>query len=276
MSNESKKYLTTEWQPISDLTPVKEDISEYGYSAEYIEANKLKDKKDFHCSSSITGRVNYHEHLEVKQKGNTVLFRENDNYEYTDSPEKFYTQHGLFINHNNGEFSSWLETENGFELNGNFCDMFDCGEYSYAVSNLMHLGLGHLKIVKIKANLQYEILYDTYTFESWHCLEYIGYFRNDRGAVIIASGFTEAETEQNEERNFQNKTLLFQISKNGDFGIIKEWNFSISSPNSMVKKENFLYFGQNKMVTRLDLSNGEISYYTNKSAEELASLGELW
>lgn len=30
-------------------------------------------------------------------------------------------------------------------VDGNYCDMFDCGEYCYAISNLMHLGLGEFK-----------------------------------------------------------------------------------------------------------------------------------
>lgn len=35
---------------------------------------------------------------------------------------------------------------------------------------------------------------------------------------------------------------------------------------------DYVYFGQNKMVTRLNLTAGEVEYYTDKSDEELAVL----
>ena len=42
----------------------------------------------------------------------------------------------------------------------------------------------------------------------------------------------------------------------------------------MVEHEGIVYFGQNKMVTRLNVENGEVAYFTNKSDEELDALVE--
>ena len=67
---------------------------------------------------------------------------------------------------------------------------------------------------------------------------------------------------------------MLQIDYSGSCTIIREWNYCISSPNSMVEFEGFVYFGQNKMVTRLNVETGEIAYFTNKSNEELDALVE--
>lgn len=281
METKRKKYVS-EWKPVSELTPVEKDISEYGYSKEYIEKNDLEAQKGFYRSSGITGRVSFYEPLELKTDGEDVLFRENDGYEEK-IPEKFRTQHGVFANHNNGEFISWLEKDennaektDSFYISGNYCDMFDCGVYSYAVSNLMHMGLGAFNIVRISSDLQYKVSYDTFNFDKWPRLEYLGRFRNDLGFVLAASGYIEDEPDINGDRVFHDKTILFQIGSDGSFSIIKEWNIQISSLTGMVKKDNYLYLGENKMITRVDLSSGEISYYTNKSAEELDDLKPLW
>ena len=37
----------------------------------------------------------------------------------------------------------------------------------------------------------------------------------------------------------------------------------------------FLYFGQNKMVTRLNMETDEITFFTNKNDDEIAALVEL-
>ena len=55
-----------------------------------------------------------------------------------------------------------------------------------------------------------------------------------------------------------------------------EWNMFISSSNSMVAVGNYVYFGQNKMVTRLNVLTGETAFFTNKSDEEIDALVKMW
>ncbi len=283
-----------EWRPVSELRQVEENISSFGYVKEFIDEHKLHEKKSPHVTNGITGQVNFFEPIELKENSSIIFYRENDNYIQMDKPEKFDTQYGTFNNHNNGEFTSWLGKDNydglpekdkkihhllgrgDFYIEGNFCDMFDCGEYTYAVSNLMHMGLGRFKIVRIDRNLESTILYDNSSFDEWTCLEYDGRFKNENGFVIIASGFLKLERGQDEKRNFQDKTLLFQIDNNGNCSISQEWEIKISSPNSMAVLGSYVYFGQNKMVTRLNLTSGELAYFTNKNNEELAVLKKMW
>ena len=42
-----------------------------------------------------------------------------------------------------------------------------------------------------------------------------------------------------------------------------------------IDKDLEVYFGHNKMVTRLDINTGEFAYFTNKSDEELAALNNI-
>ncbi len=69
--------------------------------------------------------------------------------------------------------------------------------------------------------------------------------------------------------------MLFLIDNNGNCDITHEWKIKISSPNSIAILNGVVYFGQNKMVTRLNLTSGEITYFTNKSTAELAELKKI-
>ena len=274
MTNDSEKIIS-EWRPVSELRMIEENISEFGYSKKFIDENGLNGRKSPHCSNGLSGRVNFFEPIEVKEDGGEVFFRENEERKHMEEPEIFQTQYGIFNNHNNGEFISWLGKDD-FYIEGNFCDMFDCGEYTYAISNQMHMGLGLFKIVRISQNLESVVMYDNYSPDDWICLKYDGRFRNEKGYIIIASGFSELNRNQDGERNFQDKTLLFQIDNDGNCSIAQEWKVKISSPNSIAVLDGLAYFGQNKMVTRLNLSSGEITYFTNKSDAELAALKKMF
>lgn len=118
------------------------------------------------------------------------------------------------------------------------------------------MGLGIFKIMRIDKNLEAVAMYENYRSNDHTRLEYAGRFTNADGYMVIASGSRELERKA-EKREFQDITILFQIDKNGKCEISKEWNFSISSANSMVAVGDYVYFGQNKMVTRLNTLTGE-------------------
>ena len=104
---DTKGKHISEWKPVSELRPVGKDISYLGYTKEYIQINRLKETKRYHCASS-TGVINFFEPIEVKSEKGIVYYRENDNHVHRDVPDYFDTQFGRFNNHNNGEFLSWL------------------------------------------------------------------------------------------------------------------------------------------------------------------------
>lgn len=100
----------------------------------------------------------------------------------------------------------------------------------------------------------------------------VGRFRNEKGYVLITSGFIRLDREPPENPIYQEKTILFQADPDGMLSKYREWGIEISSSNSIAVVRNQIYFGQNKMVTQVDLSSGEMKYYTNKNDEELAAL----
>lgn len=157
-----------------------------------------------------------------------------------------------------------------FFIEGNYREVLDCGEYVIAISNLMHLWLGLLRIIRIDKNYKTMTLYDSRT--NGLCLEYIGYYKNERGIVIMTSGHTDNLQSQDGMLPHRPKTILFQITNYGDCFIEKEWDISIDSPNSFVYLNGTVYFGQNKQVTLLNTTSGETEFYTNKSEEELSAL----
>ena len=290
MNEDNERHLS-EWRPISELRQIDNDISSLGYNKEFIDSHHLSGKKFTHASNLIAGATNYFEPIEVKEKAGTVFWRENENCTRISKPESFMTQFGKFNNHNNGEFFSWLGRDDykglperekqirhllgrdDFYIEGNYCDMFDCGAYSYAVSNLMHMGLGRFKIVRIDESLHYDILYDNSSMKKeLSCLKYFGRFRNEKGYVLITSGFIRLDREPPENPIYQEKTILFQADPDGVLSKYREWGIEISPSNSIAVVRNQIYFGQNKMVTQVDLSSGEMKYYTNKNDEELAAL----
>ncbi len=118
-------------------------------------------------------------------------------------------------------------------------------------------------------------MYENYQNNDYIRLEYAGRFKNVEGYVVIASGSREVER-KGDKREFQDITMLFQIDENGNCDGSREWNISVSSANSMVAVGDYVYFGQNKMVTRLNILTGEMAFFTNKTDEELAALVDMW
>ena len=278
------KGHTAEWQPISALRPVDMDISDYAYSKEYIAKHNLLDAKRPLWTNTRDGRINFYEPIEVMAMDGKVFFRINENRKIDRAPDHFDTQFGRFNNHNHGEFHSWLGRD-GYEglsaeerkvyallgrddyfIEGNYCDMFDCGEYSYAISNLLHLGLGRFKIVQIDQKLETATMYENGWGSDILRLAYLGRYENNLGFVVIASGH---------DKQKRGITLLFLIDRSGTCTISQEWDFSITSISSLAVVDGIVYFGQNKMVTCLNVKSGEITYLTNKSEEELAVLKEF-
>ena len=276
------------WQDFSDLNQIDYDISEYGYSKEYIELYSLL--KRYHYRSMTPAKVNLAEPIEVIKKKGRILWRNNETYQRTKEPEMFLTQNGRFLNHNHGEFRSWLEiADEGSDkhktrlfdgtiksIEGNFCDMFDCGKFSFAISNCTHMGLGYFSIIRISEDLEIKTVYTNKHLTNRPSFTYAGRFRNSIGWGIIASGFIFPDVWQLREGIFEKITQVFQIDEEGKCSVLKKWDVQISDSNSVAFLDNYAYFGQNRMVTRFNLETGEMSFFTNKSEEELSVLSKMY
>lgn len=205
-------------------------------------------------------------------------------YTQTDIPQAFETQFGTFNNYNHGEFASWLAKddyqnyqEKGrsiFHIQGNYRDMFDCGKYSYAISNLTHGNLGLFKIIRIDQYFNAMVMYDNCINHYDTILKYVGRFENKEGYGVIASGCRSLEC-MGEKRELHDITVLFQIDENGNCVKSNEWEISLSNASSMAVVGDYLLSAQNEMVMRLNMLTGEIVFFTDKTVEDMAALEKI-
>jgi len=290
MSAKHKGFIS-EWMPVSKLRPVEADISDCYYPDEYAEAKGPNKKKCTKCVN-CEGYFCYHEALEVKLQGMSVLFRQNDALRPAKPQERFETQVGSFRNNSLYECVDWLsfpimmsENQNeAFKISaqnhrcdmpcipGKFQDMFDCGAYTFAVESYQYRGSAIFSLIRIDRNAMVIPIYRSPV--GFHSVpEYIGKYRDGDGYVVIASGYNcpgfESGDGNTRVKIFHPKTLLFRMSPDGCCKNYGEWDIRISPAYNFVVAKRHVWFGQNKMVTRLDLDTGELKYFTNMTDEEM-------
>lgn len=258
-----------------------------GYKNDYIMETGLNKERRYDWQTPKA--VCFLEPLEVKVEGEDVYWRENETRTDNDIPDYFHTQLGYFSNYNNGEFDSWLawprkegpsdeSTDSYFNcfIEGNFCDMFDLGDYIYAIDNNTCWGLGDFRIVKIDRNLKHEAIYDNDQMNSNLSLFFLGRYEKGDDCYVLASGWYDKGWGDDVVERFNYKTIIFCIGGNGEFHVVNEWETKIPFANSFVVADDYAYIGHNKMITRLNLVTGETEFYTNKSSEEIAAMVEVY
>lgn len=78
-----------EWRPDSELKQIEENISEFGYSKEFITKNRLYDKKSLHMSNMKTEQADSFELINVKEDCGVVFYCENEKRVHMKKPEVF-------------------------------------------------------------------------------------------------------------------------------------------------------------------------------------------
>lgn len=128
------------WKDFSTLRKIDADLSWGRCSREYALEHHWFDKLKTRSENGDGSLIVFSDPYEVKLQEGRVMYRESYDFDH-ESPEFFDTQFGRFKNYDYGEFGGHLQRKK-FKLGGNFVDVFDFGDYVYAVSNLMHLSLG--------------------------------------------------------------------------------------------------------------------------------------
>ena len=191
----------------------------------------------------------------MREEGGEIFWRENGRFACFRPPERFETQHGSFENHDRGEFGGWLESAGDPErlrIFGNFCDMFDCGAYSFAVSNLMHRGAGDFWLMRIDAGLNSAAVFSNKAISGrdfdirrvggsegrWRSFdyEYLGRFRNGRGYALLLRGWKRVEG-----YGTRHRTLLLQTGPEGGCSVDGEWETKLSSAYSLAVRRLRLF-----------------------------------
>lgn len=75
---------------------------------------------------------------------------------------------------NNGEFGGELITPKG-SLYGNFVEVFECCNKTYAIDSCNHMGMGHVKIYTFSDDVKEVELYSTKDFWNEEPSEQISY-----------------------------------------------------------------------------------------------------
>ena len=76
--------------------------------------------------------------------------------------------------------------------------------------------------------------------------------------------------------NTVDEPLLLQIDQEGNCKILKKWDFSLLHSTNIAMDDKYIYFGQNNMITKLNLKTGERVYLTNKDDETLKEMIPLF
>lgn len=106
-------------------------------------------------------------------------------------------------------------------------------------------------------------------------LSYLGRFELDGTSIVLATGFRQKESARKGEWAYEYETLVFQID-GGGCELRYGWPFEMTRPTSLVFDENYAYLGGNRVVSRVNLSDGHVAFYTNKSEDDLKALRPVW
>ena len=259
------------WKDFSTLRKIDADLSWGRCSREYALEHHWFDKLKTRSENGDGSLIGFSDPYEVKLQEGRVMYRESYDFDH-ESPEFFDTQFGRFKNYDYGEFGGHLQRTK-FKLGGNFVDVFDFGDYVYAVSNLMHLGLGMFALYQIGKKLKASCLFATRCFdlEVAETFQYLGRSEDADSVYLYLSGdvryFKEAEIPQPHD-----KSIILEIKRDGSFAVAKEYDYEFGSANSVARIGNRLYLGRNYMVSVVDLETGEKEFYTDKPTDAVEEL----
>lgn len=277
------------WKPVSELKVC---------GAECVEVKGSRDKRDVVQGDWNLGNEHFTEPLEVKTIEGAVFYREMSDGFTPQVPEIFDTQYGFYDNHEHGEFSSLLSQQSRGNtddlddqksvdnasplfsevgdvfMGGYFCDMFDCGDFIFAVSNVMHSGQGLFKVVRFNKNYRVTTMYDNSISSEYSSYRYIGRYENNLGYMLVVTGVVGSDHEEVEDSDWAptERSILFQLYTDGSIDIDREWNISISPATSIATLGDDVFFGQNKMITKLNVLTGEVRYLVHENAVEMAGM----
>lgn len=66
-----------------------------------------------------------------------------------EQPATYQTALGTFVTNNQGEFGGELTLPNGEIMQGNFCEIIECGNHVYAIDSCGHMGMGYFSLYSI-------------------------------------------------------------------------------------------------------------------------------
>ena len=294
--------MNGDWKEFSTLQKIDKDISYGRFSRKYADSRHFLDR--FRVTSSSPANIGKHlkrdsdeDHglisedeildlwltesdedilcfdnpYEVMQKDGKIFYREPDTKNRDREPPEFFdTQFGRFENYNQGEFGGHAQIGKR-KFDGNFVDMFDFGDYVYAISNLAHLSMGTFRLEQMDRHFHSKCLFASRTIfclilpEKYsESLYYIGKSMDSNHVKIYLTGRAHPM-----EGDDWDESKILQIGVDGSFSVIGDYKYAFGDASTVVDAGNLLYVGTNHMVTVVHLATGEKEYYTSKTQEDI-------
>lgn len=238
------------WHNISELKNISKNISGSGYTFNYAKKHNLYEL-GLHFTYIPIKSVWTPEPIEIsKNEEGEIFYRcidaKRDIYTYLPEAE-FDTRLGKFISCNKGEFGGYLTTPKD-TIQGNFINVFDFRNKTYAIDSLSHLACAHSKVYEFSDDFSWKEV----CFLSGYIFKAI-YF-GDTSAFLLFSGF-------NGEFQSKEKSYMFEISDNG-FSLKAEFDSFYNYVNNMIIHNDKMILGMDKIVCIVNIETKEESYLT--------------
>ncbi len=242
-----------------DEITLERHIADRNYRME----DDLDYKDRIHCADMVELRV-----LTDGGGQDEVCFRRRDIIRGYYPSQSFDTKFGVFKSKDEGEFGGVLTTPSGKNIEGNFVDVFESGDYVYAITSLSHLMLREFKLYRFHSADKYEIVYQNGANSRIRenlSYEIRGY--GEESAFVLISGCDYLLDQHGHYRDYERHTRLIEI-KNDKIAVVADIPYWFHYTYNMVIFSGKAYIGMDKMMAVLSLSDGSVELFTCLSIEE--------
>ncbi|MGN1168282.1 MAG: hypothetical protein ACI4S2_17850 [Lachnospiraceae bacterium] len=254
----------SEWNDIKSLRMIDEPIAGLMYSIPFARANNLLSEKHKNIKEDKYNKVIFeYEPIEIRRLENdTIQWRRIERDNYIPHPERFDTSVGCFISDDQGEFGGWMKTPFG-SMNGNFVDVFEFDGKIYAIDSMAHMLSAHFNLYEITRGGEISHVYrhinwldrddktEDFLFEGKYITEEAVYF-------LICGHVCYYEKPRN---RFEVESRLLKLTK-GKVEELISMPIGFEYVTNIIVSNGKLFIAQDKMLTEVDLENGEMIHKT--------------
>lgn len=268
--------MKKQWKLFNELRKVDKNYSGLNYSYEM--AERLGILEDRYLESFVGKHtVGVNEKLEIclDEKGR-LLYRLVEKSELNGINKEFNTQFGVFVNNNQGEFGGELITSAGVRVNGNFVDAVDYENRVYVIDSLKHLGVAHFRLLEFTGAKKYRDIYRTKDIwediGEYESLQFGALYEAEDALYILISGYISQMNKKEGKNREIACTKLLRVRNSNVYESV-QLNETFYGVRNMIIFNNSVYVAMDKMVVRINMKDGMVSYYTHIS--ELAEIDLL-
>lgn len=261
-------YINSIWKPLSDMRVITNNISGWDYSNEYAEEHK----KYVGCETIA---------IRFDQKGEIECCALDIRKEGKEQPATYQTALGTFVTNNQGEFGGELTLPNGEILQGNFCEIIECGNRVYAIDSCGHMGRGHFSLYSFSNNGKKEYVYGSNTIDIFQSimtdenklydnLVYGAHCIYNEELYIVVNGYKELY-DKGRIKEYCGCSRLLVIS-DGRVKQVIEFEENFSRINELVVRNSKAYISMDKLLAVIDIQNENYKLYTTLSERDEADI----